>query len=237
MASTAPLSTIWPAIEPDAARAGLGPEGDVLDDGRRGSANPASSPVPAGGAELGEALAGELDDRAALGRLVLDRGDEGGGDGLRLGDAGRRRDRRGQPVAVGDRAGLVEQDDVDVTRRLDGPAAHGQHVEAGHPVHAGDADGGQEAADRRRDEADQEGDEGHRVDGRAGEEPERPQGHGRHQEDDRQAGQQDRERDLVGRALALRALDEGDHPVEEGLAGIGGDADDQPVAGRASSRR
>ena len=60
--------------------------------------------------------------------------------------------------------------------------------------------------------------------------PERPEGHRRHQEDDGQAGQQDRERDLVGRALALGALDEGDHPVEEGLARVGRDRG--PRAGR-----
>ena len=59
---------------------------------------------------------------------------------------------------------------------------------------------------------------------------ERPEGHRRHEEDDRQAGQQDRQGDLVGRALALGALDERDHPVEERLARIGRDADDQPVA-------
>ena len=35
-----------------------------------------------------------------------------------------------------------------------------------------------------------------------------------------------------GRALALGALDEGDHPVEERLARIGGDRDDQAVAGQ-----
>ena len=60
--------------------------------------------------------------------------------------------------------------------------------------------------------------------------PERAQGDRRHQEDDRQAGEQDRERDLVGRALALGAFDERDHAVEERLAGIGGDEDHQAIA-------
>ena len=50
-----------------------------------------------------------------------------------------------------------------------------------------------------------------------------------HEEDDGEAGQQDVERDLVGRLLALGPLDHGDHPVEEGLAGLGGHPDDQPV--------
>ena len=41
------------------------------------------------------------------------------------------------------------------------------------------------------------------------------------------------ERDLVGRLLALGALDHRDHAVEEGLAGVGGDAHDQPVGEHA----
>ena len=60
--------------------------------------------------------------------------------------------------------------------------------------------------------------------------PERPERHRRHQEDDRQAGEQDRQGDLVGRSLPLGALDEGDHPVEEGLARVGRDADHDAVA-------
>ena len=142
-----------------------------------------------------------------------------------------------EAIAVGDRAGLVEEDDVDVAGRLDGPAAHREHVEARDAVHAGDADRRQQAADRRRDEAHEERDQGDRVDGRAGELAERPQRDGRHQEDDRQAGEQDREGDLVRRPLALGALDEGDHPIEEGLARVGRDPDDEPVARRASCRR
>ena len=46
----------------------------------------------------------------------------------------------------------------------------------------------------------------------------------------REAGQQDRQRDLVRRPLALGAFDERDHAVEERLAGIGRDADDELVA-------
>ena len=49
------------------------------------------------------------------------------------------------------------------------------------------------------------------------------------QEDDRQRGQQDVQRDLVRRLLPVGALDQGDHPVDEGLAGLLGDLDDDPV--------
>ena len=102
-----------------------------------------------------------VDDRAALRRLVAQRGHECRLEHLGLGDAGRRDDRRREPVAERDGAGLVEQDDVDVAGGLDRAAAHGQDVEAGDPVHARDADRREEPADRRRDEADEQGDEGH----------------------------------------------------------------------------
>ena len=52
---------------------------------------------------------------------------------------------------------------------------------------------------------------------------------GRQQEHERQAREQDRQGQLVGRLLALRALDQRDHPVEEGLARVGRDADDERV--------
>ena len=52
------------------------------------------------------------------------------------------------------------------------------------------------------------------------EERERQQRHGREQEDDRQRREQDVERDLVRRLLALGALDHRDHAIEEGLARV-----------------
>ena len=97
------------------------------------------------------------------------------------------------------------------------------------PVHAGDADGRQQAADGRRNERDEQRDE--HGDGNIG--PgvgaEALQRHHRDQEDDGHAGEQDVERDLVGRLLPLGALDERDHAVEEGGAGRGRDAHDDPV--------
>ena len=50
---------------------------------------------------------------------------------------------------------------------------------------------------------------------------ERLQRDDREQEDDREPGEQDVERDLVRGLLPLGALDEGDHPVEERLARLG----------------
>ena len=62
-----------------------------------------------------------------------------------------------------------------------------------------------------------------------GEDREGLQGRGRGQEHDREAGQQDVERDLVGRLLPAGALDESDHLVDEALARLGRDLDDDPV--------
>ena len=60
------------------------------------------------------------------------------------------------------------------------------------------------------------------------------------QEDDRQPGEQDRQRDLVRGLLPVGALDERDHPVEERLARLGRDLHDDLVAqhpGAAGDRR
>ena len=99
-----------------------------------------------------ELLLREHDDRAALRRLVGERGELRHLGQLALVDA-RRRDELGRlPVAERDRAGLVEQEHVDVARRLDRAARHREHVPLHEPVHAGDADRGQQRADRGRDQ-------------------------------------------------------------------------------------
>ena len=137
--------------------------------------------------------------------------------------------RAGLAVAEGDGAGLVQQQGGDVAGGLDGAAGHGQHVALHQPVHAGDADRREQRADGGGDQADQQGDEhDHRLLA-AGVGRERLEGHDGEQEDDRQRGEQDVQRDLVGRLLPRRALDEGDHPVDEGLAGLGRDPHDDAV--------
>ena len=62
-------------------------------------------------------------------------------------------------VADGDRAGLVEQQRVHVARRLDGAPGHGEHVALDEPVHAGDADRGQQRPDGGRDQRDEQRDQ------------------------------------------------------------------------------
>ena len=62
-------------------------------------------------------------------------------------------------VAERDRAGLVEQQHVDVAGGLDRAAGEREHVAAHEPVHAGDADRAQQRADRRRDQRDEQRDQ------------------------------------------------------------------------------
>ena len=62
-------------------------------------------------------------------------------------------------IAERDGAGLVEQQRVDVAGGFDGASRHGQHVVLDQAIHAGDADGGQQAADGGRNQADQQRDQ------------------------------------------------------------------------------
>ncbi len=100
-------------------------------------------------------------------------------------------------VAERDRAGLVEQQHVDVARGLDRAPRVGDHVGLDHAVHPGDADRREQTADRGRDQAHEQRHE-HRdrhelplAAGLHGEGREGQQRRGREQEDDRQRGQQD----------------------------------------------
>ena len=135
------------------------------------------------------------------------------------------------PISQRDRAGLVEQQRVDVAGGFHCLAAHRQHIVLHHAIHAGDADGGKQPADGGRDQADQQGDQdrdgGNRSRARLRDAEHRIglQRNHREQEDQRQARDQDVQRDLIRRLLALRALHQRDHAVEERLARVGGDLD------------
>ena len=137
-ASAAPLRIIVPFRLTPLIRV-VGAEGDEL-------------VLAEGALAQAELLLREHDDRAAFGRLVRERGELRDLGQLALVDAGRRDELRRLPVAERDRAGLVEQEHVDVARRLDRAARHGEHVALHEPVHPGDADRGEERADRGRDQ-------------------------------------------------------------------------------------
>ena len=212
------------AVEVDSAHPRLGGERHE----RRAQAGDVAGPqaVP---------LLGQHHDRAAFGCLVGEARQLGGVGEIPLRDARCGQKRRRLTVAERDRAGLVEEQHVDVARRLDGPPARGQNVGPHHPVDPGDPDRREQAADRGGSEADEERrehGEANRVAAtgrRRGVEREREQGGCDHQEYEREPREQDVERDLVGGLLPLGSLDEANHPVEEAVARVGGDAHDEPV--------
>jgi hypothetical protein len=206
------------AVEIDPAHARLG--------GERHEAGVEAGHV-AGADAIG--LLGQHHDRAALRRLVGERRQLGGVGEIRLGHAGDRPERSRLAVAQGDRTGLVEEQRVDVARRLDRAARQGEDVEAHQPVHPGNADGREQRADRRRDQGDEQGNQDDQRDRAAGIGREaRDRGHHEH-EHDGQPGEQDVQRDLVRSLLARRALDQGDHPIDKGRARRRGDAYTDPV--------
>ena len=148
-------------------------------------------------------LLGQDDNRAALRRLVRERRQLRRIGQRLLRHARRWQELRGLPVAERDRPGLVQEQRVDVARRLDRAPGHRQHVVLHQPVHARDADGRDECADRRRDEADEERDQDRNRDLGAGVVGKRLERHDDEQEDERQHGEQDVQGDLVRRLLPL----------------------------------
>ena len=108
-------------------------------------------------------------DRASLGGLVGAAGEVGGAHQLLHRDARRGKELGRLPVAERDRSGLVEQQRVDVAGRLDRAARHGEDVLLEQAIDAGDADGAEQAADGRRDEADEQRDQHRDRDRGAGE--------------------------------------------------------------------
>ena len=175
------------------------------------------------------ALLGQHNDGAAFRGLVGKRGELCGIRQLPFADARQGHELRRLPVAERDGARLVEKQRIDVARGLDRAAGHGQHVEAHEPVHPCDADGRKQRADGRRNKRHEQRhkhdnrDLAARVGGKARD------ARDREDEDDGHAGQQDIQRDFIGRFLTLGAFDKPDHPVEEGRALGRGDAHDNPV--------
>ena len=113
-------------------------------------------------------LLGQHHDGTALGGLVGERGELRRVGKLLLGHAAHRLELGRLTIAERDGAGLVEQQRVDVAGRLHRAARHGEHVEAHQPVHAGDADGGEQRADRGRNERHEQRHQNHDGDRAAG---------------------------------------------------------------------
>ena len=177
-----------------------------------------------------ETLLRQHDDRAALRRLVGEARELG-----RVGEVGLVDARQGEelgrlPVAERDRARLVEQQRRAVTCRFDGPSPRGRARcgERADPCRRSRSPTSS-AADRRRDQRDEQRDEDDHLLFRARVDGEGLQRDDGEQEDDRQSGEQDVERDLVRRLLPFGALDERDHAVEEALARLRRHSDGDPI--------
>ena len=167
-------------------------------------------------------LVGQRSKLGGIGKTLLR--NSGGGDELRR-----------HPVSERHRPRLVEQKDIDVPRRLDGPARRRYDVVTDHAVHPRNADGGEKSADGRRDQTNEkchEHGEGHRrplaCDFHA-KKGKWKQGHADRQEDDRECCQKNVQRNLIRSFLALRPLDEMDHPIKKPAPRLGRQPDDQPI--------
>ena len=66
----------------------------------------------------------------------------------------------GQAVAEGDGAGLIQNHGVHIAAGFHRLTGHSNHIEAGHAVHTGNADGGEQTADGGGDQANHQGNQG-----------------------------------------------------------------------------
>ena len=213
-----------PSVEVDATHPRLRSEGDELRAERLHVA--AADAVP---------FLGQHDDRPTFRGFVGEARQLGGIGEIPFTHARRRQEVGCLPVAERDCAGLVEQEHVHVAGGLHRAAAGCQDIGADHAVDACDADRRQQSTDRGGGEADEERRE-HRQTERftAARGTDRIHREGKecggdHEKDEREAGQEDVEGDLVGRFLPLRALHHRDHLVEKTLTWIGRDPHHQPV--------
>ncbi len=95
-------------------------------------------------------------DTATLGGFVGERGQLSGiGESFDIDAHGGNQFHR-LTIAERNRAGLVQEQHIDVAGRFDRAARGRNHVGLNHPIHAGDADRREQAADRRGNQANQE---------------------------------------------------------------------------------
>ena len=182
---------------------------------------------------------GQAHDRAPLRRLIEATRPQGRRREFGAAVVAHRQKLLGEAVAQGDRAGLIEDEGVHIAAGLHGTPGGGDHVELGHPVHAGDADGAQQAADRGGDQRHQQGHQGDHRGGLIDKPGQRREGGHGDQEHLGEHRQQHRKGDLIRCFAALGAFHQGDHAVDEALARIGADPQRELVrqdAGAAGDR-
>ena len=179
----------------------------------------------------------QRDDGAALSGLIRIARQQRGARGFLFGHARHRDDFRREAIAEGDGASLVQQQRIDIAGGFNRAARHRQHVEAHQTIHAGDADRRQQGADGGRNQGYEQRDQNDDGDGAAGIGDKARNGRGCEHEDDREADQQNIERDLVRRLLPRRAFHQLDHAVEKRRSRRRGDANDDSVGNHRGATR
>ncbi len=101
-------------------------------------------------------LFGQHHDRTPFRRFIRQRRELRRVGHFRIGHTRRRNKFRRVPVAQRDRSGFVQKQGIHVARRFHRAPGHGQHVLLQHPIHSRDANRGEQSANRRRDQADQQ---------------------------------------------------------------------------------
>ena len=179
------------SAEVESAHAGLSGEGDE------------------GGIAIGEVAAakvifalGQDDDGAAFGGFVGERGELRGIGEVGGCDAADRNEFTSHAITESNRAGLVEKQSVNIAGGLDRAAGHCKHVVLNEAIHAGNADGGKEAADGGRDQADEQRNQNRQSQRGASIESERVETYAYQHEDDSQSGQENTQCNLIGGFLA-----------------------------------
>ena len=167
-----------------------------------------------------EFLLRQDNDAAPFGGFICQRRELGRSGHLLPGHARSRQKRSSLAVAQRDRARLVQQQHVHVASGLDGAPAHREHILLHETVNAGNADGAEQSANRGRDEANEQGNEHGDREINSSEEAERLQRDQHYQEDNRERGEQNRQRDFIRRLLPLGAFNQADHAIQKCFARV-----------------
>ena len=169
--------------------------------------------------------AGQLQRGLAFGGLIVQAGQGRAANKLAAGGTLHGEEVRRQAVSKGNGARLIQDHGVHVAAGLHRLSGHGDHIKAGDPVHTGNADGGEQAADGGGDQADHQCDQRGNRQLHAAVNTNGVQSHNDNEKNDGQRDQQSVQGNLVGSFLPGGALYQGDHPVQKAVARLRGNPD------------
>jgi len=186
-------------------------------------------------------LLGQHYDAAAFRRLVGQRGELRRLSQLPDGRPCDGRELHGLPVAQRNRPRLVQQEHVDVACGFNRSSRCGDHIAPDHAVHARDADGRQQPADGRWDQAHQQrhqhrdGQRSALARGPCAIDRKRQERGADHEKDDRETGQQNAQCNLVRSFLPSCAFHHRDHAFKKAVTWLRRHAHHQPIRKQAST--